>query len=617
MTAAETPALGRVLGGAWHALRVAGGTAPGWVAVQVVLNVLSAAPPVAAVWLMKAALDAITDGRSGDLPAITAGLVAAGLATTVLPAVLKYVGAHLARVIGRQSQADLYLATERLDGLARLEDPSFRDRLRLAQQAGRTGPGGVLDGVLGTGRDLLSLTAMIGVLWSISQIMAAVALLGLAPALVAHTQLARARARTDWRVSPLVRREFFYSELLVSLSAAMELRLLGLSALFRGRMLAELGAADAQRRRLDGRELGVQVGLGLLSSVLLGGGLVWAIGAAADGRLTVGDVSAFASAVAALLAGLATVVTRVTDGYQALIMYDHYRVVLEVEPDLPRAAAPRSVPALRHGIELRDVWFRYAPDQPWVLRGVDLCIPHGTAVALVGLNGAGKSTLVKLLCRFYDPERGAILWDGVDLRDLPVGELRDHIGVLFQDHMEYELSIADNIGVGEVTAMHDLARIEAAADRAGLHETIRGFPRGYQTLLSRMFLDAENGETHIGLLLSGGQRQRLALARAFMRDRRDLLILDEPSSGLDAAAEHDIHSRLRERRHGAISVLISHRLNTVRDADRIVVLADGQITEQGSHEQLMTAGGGYAELFGLQADGYRDESASTITGTSR
>jgi ATP-binding cassette subfamily B protein len=613
MTAAEPPALGRVLGSAWHALRVAAGTAPAWVALQVVLNVVSAAPPVVTVWLMKAVLDAIAGRRLAELPLVTAGLVAAGLATTVLPAVLKYAGAHLAREIGRRSQADLYLATERLDGLARLEEPSFRDRLRLAQQAGRTGPGSVLDGVLGAGRDLLSLTGMLGVLSSISPVMAMIALLGLAPALAAQVQLARARARTHWRISPLVRREFFYSELLVSLSAAMEIRLLGLSALFRERMLAELGAADAQRRRLDVRELGVQAGLGLLSAALLGGGMVWAIRAAAEGRLTVGDVSAFAGAVAALLASLAMLVTRVTEGYQALIMYDHYRVVLDVEPDLPRAAEPRPVPPLRRGIELRDVWFRYAPNLPWVLRGVDLCIPYGTAVALVGLNGAGKSTLVKLLCRFYDPERGAILWDGVDLRDLPVGELRDHIGVLFQDHMEYELSVADNIGVGEVAALHDLARIEAAAGRAGLHEAIRGFPRGYRTLLSRMFLDNDNGMTHIGLQLSGGQSQRLALARAFMRDRRDLLILDEPSSGLDAAAEHDIHRRLRERREGATSVLISHRLNTVRDADRIVVLSDGRVSEQGTHDQLMAAGSGYAELFGLQADGYRDNPATTGT----
>ncbi|GAA0913585.1 multidrug ABC transporter permease [Virgisporangium aurantiacum] len=566
---------------------------------------------------MKAALDAISGRRSAELPLITGGLVVVGLATTVLPAVHKYVNAHLGRVIGRRSQAELYLATERLDGLARLEDPSFRDRLRLAQQAGRTGPGNVLDGVLGTGRDLLSLTGMIGVLWSISPTMAGVALLGLAPALAAQIQLARAAARTYWRISPLMRREFFYSELLVSLTAAMELRLLGLSALFRGRMLAELGAADEQRRRIDGRELCVQVGLGIMSASLLGGGLVWAIGAAGRGRLTIGDVSAFAGAVAALLAGVTVAVARVADGYQALIMYDHYRVVLEVEPDLAVAVDPRPVPTLRRGIEVRDVWFRYAPDQPWVLRGIDLYIPHGTAVALVGRNGAGKSTLVKLLCRFYDPERGAILWDGVDLRDLSVRELRDHIGVVFQDHMEYEVSIAENIGVGEVTALLDTARIEAAAGRAGLHETIRGLPRGYHTLLSRIFLDTDNDETHIGLLLSGGQRQRLALARAFMRDRRDLLILDEPSSGLDPAAEHDIHHRLRDRREGATSLLISHRLNTVRDADRIVVLADGRIIEQGRHDELIAASGDYADQFGLQADGYRDESTNAGPVVSR
>lgn len=587
------------------ALLVAVRTAPGWVALQAVLTVLSAVAPVATVWLMKAVLDALTSHRTGLLLPATAGLVAAGLATTVLPAIGKYGQAQLGRLLGRRGQADLYRATERLTGLARLEDPAFRDRLRLAQQAGRTGPGAVLSGVLGISRDILMVAGMIGVLAAISPVMVAVALLGLAPALAAQVKLAKARARTQWQISPVQRRELFYAELLTSPAAAMELRLLGLSGLFRGRMLAELATADTKCRRLDGRELRVQAALGLLSAAMLGGGLAWAVTAAGRGELTAGAVSAFAGAVAALLGGLGGLVSQVAETYQALIMYGHHRAVLAAEPDLPAAAEPRPVPPLRHGIELRDVWFRYGPDQPWVLRGVDLVVPYGKAVALVGLNGAGKSTLVKLLCRFYDPERGSVRWDGIDLRDLSVAGLRDRIGAVFQEHMEYELSIAENIGVGEVSALGDNARIEAAAQRAGMDRTIRALPRGYRTLLSRMFMDTEDGDPHVGLLLSGGQRQRLAVARAFMRDRRDLLILDEPSSGLDAAAEHDIHRRLRERRQDATSVLISHRLNTVRDADRIVVLAGGRVVEQGTHDELLSAGGGYAELFELQASGYQ------------
>jgi ATP-binding cassette subfamily B protein len=238
---------------------------------------------------------------------------------------------------------------------------------------------------------------------------------------------------------------------------------------------------------------------------------------------------------------------------------------------------------------------------------VDLSIPAGQAVALVGRNGAGKSTLVKLLCRLYDPTHGAITWDGVDLRELDLAALRERIGAVFQDYVEYELSAAENIGLGDLSVFDDRGRIEAAARRAGLHDALVALPNGYDTLLTRMFFDhADRDDPETGVLLSGGQGQRLALARAFLRDRRDLLILDEPSAGLDAAAEAEIHNQLREHRAGRTSLLISHRLNTVRDAGAIIVLGDGQVVERGDHASLLAAGGEYAQLFRLQARGYAD-----------
>jgi ATP-binding cassette subfamily B protein len=369
-------------------------------------------------------------------------------------------------------------------------------------------------------------------------------------------------------------------------------------------MLDELAVADGQRRRLDARTLRVQFLLGLLSAVVLGAALTWAVRAAVGGGLTVGDVSALVASIAALQTTLAALVTRIALVHHALLLYRHFRAVLDAEPDLPEPSDPAPVPPLRRGIELRDVWFRYAPDQDWVLRGVDLVIPHGTAVGLVGLNGAGKSTLVKLLCRFYDPQRGAILWDGTDLRELSLDGLRARIGALFQDYMAYELTAAENIGLGDVTALSNEDKIRAAAVRSGADPTLRALPRGYKTMLSKMFAD-DPGDDSGGVLLSGGQWQRLALARTYLRDRRDLLILDEPSSGLDAEAEHAIHHGLRAHRAGATSLLISHRLGAIRDADTIVVLSGGRITEQGTHDELVAIGGEYARLFHMQADGYR------------
>ncbi|NUR83886.1 MAG: ATP-binding cassette domain-containing protein, partial [Nonomuraea sp.] len=257
---------------------------------------------------------------------------------------------------------------------------------------------------------------------------------------------------------------------------------------------------------------------------------------------------------------------------------------------------------LRGGVELDDVWVRYGEDQPWVLRGVDLTIPHGACVALVGLNGAGKSTLVKLLCRFYDPARGAVRWDGTDLRDADPAELRSRLTAVFQDYVAYDFTAAENIALGSLDASPE--QVRAAARLAGVDAALERLPYGYATLLSSRFLDdAEAG----GAVLSGGQWQRLALARALVRGERDLLVLDEPSAGLDAEAEHAIHRRLREHRAGRTTLLISHRLSAVRDADLIVVLAEGRIVERGTHATLMAAGGEYARLFTLQASGYAAE----------
>jgi ATP-binding cassette subfamily B protein len=584
-----------------------------WLIGNAVATLVAAFIPVATVWLLKSVLDDLTgDGRLAAAVPAVAGLVLAGLLAAVLPSLSEYLHNEVGRRVGRQAQSELYTATARLHGLGRLEDPAFHDRLRMAQAAGRSSPGQVIHGLLGTGQLAITVGGLVVVLAAISPAIAALNLLGLVPMLLAEVRVSRARANMLWRISPHERREFFYAELQSSIPAAKEMRLLGLSELFRRRMLDQLAASDHHRRLLDGRQLRVQFSLSLLSALVLAGALLWAVRSATSGRLTVGDVAALVAAIAALQGTLASLVGRVSSVHHSLLMYDHFRAVLEAEPDLPLPADPRPVPELRRGIELRDVWFRYAPDQEWVLRGVDLRIPYGAAVGLVGLNGAGKSTIVKLLCRFYDPDRGAVLWDGVDLRELDIAALRERIGVLFQDYMSYELSAAENIGLGDLAALADDERIRAAAVRAGIDSVVNGLPRGYRTMLSRTFLpeaqdDAD--EASAGALLSGGQWQRLALARTFLRDRRDLLILDEPSAGLDAEAEHAIHHGLREHRAGATSLLISHRLGTIRDADTIVVLAAGAVVERGTHAELLAADGEYARLFRMQADGYRTEEA--------
>ncbi len=435
------------------------------------------------------------------------------------------------------------------------------------------------------------------------------------PAVVIERGLARQQVAMITTVSHGQRRQFFYQQLLSSLNAAKEIRLFGLGQHFRGRMLDELGEVQRVTRGVNRRVLASNTGLACISALVSAGGLIWAILAAGAGTLTVGDVSIFVFALASVATALGTLISTTALSYQALLMFAGYLAVLAQEPDLPVRADPVQAGPLCSGIEVDDVWFRYGPAEPWILRGVSCFLPRGQAVALVGHNGAGKSTLVKLLCRFYDPDRGAIRWDGVDLRDLDLAEFRDRISAVFQDYMTYELSAAENIEVGDLRrAGPEL--LTAAAERAGVHDTLTALPKGYQTLLTRNYFDLSgNGDPEAGVLLSGGQWQRVALARAFLRGGRDLMILDEPSSGLDAQAEHELHASLAASRREAATVLISHRLNTIRDADHIVVLSEGVISERGDHDSLMASSGRYARLFSLQAQGFTAAASTDLAST--
>lgn len=596
----------RVLSLLSAAVRLTRQAAPGGTPLYVVLSLLGGVVPIATAWCTKVVLDGLSAGEVWlTLLPWAVALAVTGLVAGLLPVSTEYLKQRLDRAVAVVTMDRLYRAMGRLAGIARMEDPRFRDKLRLAQQTGRSGPGQLVDDGLGSVQAAITMAGFLGTLLVINAGMALIVLVAAVPALFAHLRLSHARARVMWSIAPTERREVFYAELLASLDAAKELRLLGLGDLFRRRMLVELTAAHAVVEGQDRRDARMEGMLAGLTAAVSAGGLVWAVWLAAGGGLSLGDIAIFVASVGGVQGALQSLVARLASAHHSTLLFDHYEEIESQGPDLPVPASPREIPALREGIELRDVWFRYADDQPWVLRGVNLTIPHGHSLALVGLNGAGKSTMVKLLCRFYDPERGAILWDGVDLRDVPVEDLRARIGAVFQDYMCYDLSAAENIGLGDVSYLEDRERVVAAAQRAGAHDIVAGLPRGYDTLLSRMFFDeADREDPETGVLLSGGQWQRLALARAFLRDRRDLMILDEPSSGLDAEAEHEVHSSLRRHRDGATSVLISHRLGAVRDAAVIAVLAEGRVAELGSHDELIASGGEYARLFRLQASGY-------------
>ncbi|WP_245563448.1 ABC transporter ATP-binding protein [Longispora albida] len=560
--------------------------------------------PVLAAWAGKLLVDGLTvPGRdAAGLAWLAVGAALLGGAAAGSGHLTSYLAVWLRTRVGLHVEDRLYRAASRLRGLRALEDPAFQDRFRLAEQTAQHAPGACVSFLLTAIKAVLGSAGFLVLVLAVWPPMAVLLALAAVPQLLAQLGLARQFARTAEETMTARRSRFMYQGLQTELSGAAEHRLYGLGELFHARMTRAALEVSGADLRVQRKMALTQGGLALLGAVTLAGGSAVVVVRAARGELTAGDVVLFLSAVAGLQAAIHGVGSQLTEAAQAVRLFRHYVDVVDAPADL---ADGQGTPGpLVRGVEFRDVWFRYDPSGPWVLRGLNLTITAGQALGLAGVNGAGKSTLISLLCRLYDPERGEIRWDGVDIREYAIDGLRRRIGATFQDFMAYDLTVAENIGVGDVARLDDQRAIEHAAGLAGASAVIAGLRHGYRTLLSRIFF-GETGDGR-GVALSGGQRQRIALARSLMRDDADLLILDEPNSGLDAVSEHQIHEILRGHRSGRTSLLVSHRLSTLRDADRIVVLEGGQVLEEGTHTELVDAGGRYAELFALQAAGYAE-----------
>lgn len=617
--------------------------ARGLFAIRIAAVVLTGLGPVAVAWLTKRLIDDLLRSSGGAYVSSVIALAVAGVLLALTQHLIRYTDRELGRRAARYATSRLFEAVSRDVGITALEHPSTHDRMRLAHQAAQSGPAQLCQTVLAITQAAFTVAGFVTTLVALFPLAAVLVVAAAMPSLVVQLKLSRLRADMQFRISPSMRRQALYSTLILDVRAAKEIRLFGLSATLRKRMLDELALAQGEERGVDQRTLRADAAGTLLTGI---GSAVasWVMVARiAAGHGSVGDLSVLIGALAGVQGALASVITQLATAHQMLVLFEHYR---ECTASLgePEPAAGRAVVPLRDRIVLRDVWFRYDPHQDWVLRGVNLVIEAGRSVALVGVNGAGKSTLVKLLCRLYEPTRGSITWDGVELRDLDAVALRARIAVVFQDFMNYDLTAAENIAIGDVQMLQspgalDYERLRDAARVAGAHETLQALPHGYDTMLSKVFASPGTGSPppparqtrseiraaapsdpdpkrhshNGGVVLSGGQWQRVALSRAVLRsDHADLLILDEPSSGLDAIAEHDIHARLVELRATRTSLLISHRLSTVRDADLIVVLDQGRTIEEGNHASLMDAGGRYAGLFLTQASGYGDRSARAV-----
>ncbi len=580
-----------------------GRSAAGWIWLgSLALSCVSGLLVPVAAWLSRALIESLIAAHRDPEQAVllAAGVGASGVLSALSGSLSSLLSAKSQRSIMTEAAERLFRAVNRMPGIACFEDPAYQDKLRLAEQASQETPGTLCNLLLAVLQTTFALVGFASALLVIWPPLPLVLLAVLVPSVLAERALGRRQAALSAAATPEYRRYMSYRTLLTSSQGAKEVRIFGIGDFLARRLVDALGRSADRQLAGQRRAFGIQAAVACLigTAVIVSTGYV--AYSTVVGRLSVGDFVLFTAALAWAQGSTGSLLSQSSMLLASLTRFRSFLEVLRMPGERITGVLP--VPPLSRGIEIDNVWFRYSPDGEWVLKGLSVFLPAGHSTGLVGLNGAGKSTLVKLLCRFYEPERGAIRWDGLDLRDCAVESLRQRVAVTFQDFATYELSARECIGIGQLSRLAEQDAIETAARLAEIDETLKSLRYSYDTMLTRVFVDPETGRE--GVTLSGGQNQRVALARTLMRGDADLMILDEPSSGLDAEAEHKIHQALRRCRIGKSNLLISHRLNALRDADRILVLDDGAVFESGSHDELMAAGGRYAALFAIQSEGY-------------
>ncbi len=476
------------------------------------------------------------------------------------------------------------------------EDSELQDRMERArrQAAGRMTLMGQL---FAQAQDLVTIVAFGAGLVVYAPWLIALLAIALVPAFVGEAHFNAQSYSLNYARTPERRELDYVRQTATSVESAKEVKIFGLNAFLieRYRTLAtrffEANRALARNRAVVGSLL---TAIGTIAYYVAYAYIVWRT---LHGEFTIGDLTFLAGSfrrLRTLLENLLMGFSQVAG--QALYLDDLFSF-FEIVPEIVSPPNPRPFPArIRTGFVFDDVGFRYPGAERWAVRHLNLELRADEVLALVGENGAGKTTLVKLLARLYDPDEGRVLLDGHDLREYDLVALRANIGVIFQDFVRYHMTAAENIAVGRIDARDDRARIVRAAQESLADEVIAKLPDGYDQVIGKRF--------RTGIDLSGGEWQKIAIARAYMRDAQ-VLILDEPTAALDARAEFEVFQRFRDLSRGKTAVLISHRFSSVRMADRIVVLVDGAVEAAGTHDELLAAGGRYAELFELQAAGYR------------
>jgi ATP-binding cassette subfamily B protein len=586
-------------------------TRPALAAVVVLLRLLRAAQPPLVLYVGKLIIDEVI---------LQAGMPAPGpdlgdwLASGRLNMLLLWLSLELLLMVGANVLTRLGALVEGMLGelhgtalsiqiiehaadldLRDIETSETQDKLQRARIQTAMG-GNLLGTVLNQAQDAVTLALFLAGLIMYVPLLILLLLVALLPTLFGEAHF----NEKSYALSRELTRERRYMEYVRSAGsiaeAAKEVKLFGL-----GSLLAQRFSVAAARMFRANRDLAAKRAIwsslfGAIASLAYYSAYAVVAWRTVRGEFSIGELTFLSGSLLRLNGLFERLVLGLTSLASQAQFLDDFFSFMDMRSAMPRPADPRAFPApLRQGIVFENVGFRYPGKEGWALRHLSFALPAGETLALVGENGAGKTTIVKLLTRLYDPDEGRILIDGIDLREIDLAELREHVGAIFQDFVRYQVTAGENIGIGRIAEMEDQPRIRDAAQKSLADPLIEKLPGGYDQMLGRIFAK--------GLDLSGGEWQKIAIARAYFRDA-DILILDEPTAALDARAEAEIFERFRALSRSKTALLISHRFSTVRIADRILVLENGAILERGSHDELMALGGRYAELFSLQAAGF-------------